>query len=112
MSLGAYNSRGPARRPAGRHFEGIDPSAWAKPAETEAVRFGCPHCGSEDLREANVAYAWLRVTGWSEDGEPTDFDTDAEAEWSSDEDAEHPLRCYGCDKGLRWDDVVRLGVED
>lgn len=65
----------------------------------------CPECGGTDIREKNVAYAELRVTGWevSEYGElaPTDYDADEEADWESDAQDAAPYVCHGYRQGKR-----------
>lgn len=38
-----------------------------------AKNFLCPECGSADIWENNVVHVRLRVNGWDEEGEPTDF---------------------------------------
>ena len=60
-------------------------------------RFGCPHCGSDELQEANVAYTWLTITGWDDAGNITDIDgSDAQfPEWET-EDTPNPFRCANC----------------
>lgn len=76
---------------------------------SDTPRFGCPHCGGEDIREANVAFTWLRIDGWNEDGTPESFDVDEDhPEWTSDEDVDAPLTCWSCEEEFDWGDVVRI----
>lgn len=61
----------------------------------------CPQCGSDDIREKNVAYTELRVWAWEiEDGHPTpcDYDTDSSPEWEV-SDARDQYVCGDC----RWE---------
>jgi hypothetical protein len=74
-----------------------------------APRYGCPRCGGDDVREANVAHAYLRVLEWNEDGTPAAFEEAGDAEWHSDDGGVEPsLKCFGCDLQFDWDDLVRL----
>lgn len=70
--------------------------------------YGCPHCGSDDIREANVAFTHLRIIDWNEDGTPAKFDGDEDVEWQSDDDADPPLECFNCHKQFGWAGVVRM----
>lgn len=62
----------------------------------------CPKCGSEDIREKNVAYAELSVFEWRLDDDipvPEDYDTDASADWEC-EDVWDQYVCHG--DGCGW----------
>lgn len=73
---------------------------------SETITVHCPKCGSEDIREKNVAYAELPVWEWDEDEtgqlHPADYDTDVSADWEV-EDVAHQYICRGCDK---WEGSV------
>ena len=68
----------------------------------DEVRVTCPKCGSDDIREKNVAYAELPVLGWEFDEDdgvpvPTDYDTDESPEWEC-ADERYEYVCHGCRK--------------
>lgn len=71
-------------------------------------RFGCPRCKSEDIQEANVAYAYLPITAWNDDGSPAEFDSDVDVEWESDPEAFPELMCGGCGGRFGWEHVIPL----
>lgn len=66
---------------------------------SDEPRFACPHCGGEEIQEANVAYAWLTVTRWEADGSISDIDGNAAMfpEWET-VDTPERFRCAGCRK--------------
>lgn len=57
--------------------------------ETSEITVHCPECGSQDIREKNVAYTELPVVAWEWNEEaseprPTDYGQDASPEWEAD----------------------------
>ena len=78
------------------------------------ARFGCPHCGSEEIGEANEAFTWLRVFAWDVDCDepvPIEFDR-ASAEWETADNPPAPYKCLACDETLTHTDLVRLDPDE
>jgi hypothetical protein len=64
------------------------------------VRYGCPRCGSEELRSFDVVPVASRIVGWTEiHGELVpDFDGKAEVFWDGQRAADpaFPYECVAC----------------
>lgn len=57
----------------------------------------CPKCGSDVIREKNIAVTNLEVIGWewdekAETVQPTDYETDNDPEWEAN-DVENQYTC-------------------
>lgn len=69
-------------------------------------RYGCPRCGSEQVREVQEVLVYYPVTAWDENGEPIDYG-EPEVDWGSGEVVEERFRCMECWTAFDYAAAVR-----
>jgi hypothetical protein len=76
-----------------------------KPARI--IRFGCPHCKSQDIRENNILPVYLKISAWDEDGEPADYSYPWYERGGLVTDEDGPrYHCGHCDQN--FEEVIKL----
>lgn len=90
----------------------ITNAASNSPVRTERPppRYGCPECGSEGVHERNTVYIDYRVTGWTGDGTPENYDEgEIDFHWVVPVDSQPDFTRYSCSACLaNFDEPKRL----